>query len=268
MCSFPTVSLARSSLVVSTNDDGVCTDLDCAEMREDLKGQNLTFTEIAKLVGENWQSLDPAEKEAYESQANRAKEQYHRSLAEYKKTPEYRKYSQYLQDFKEKQMKQKKGSYMSSPAVDTWIELTAAAAAGVLKVTMPRSDPSWSRPGCGMAARAAARLPAAWYRVGPGVAAAARDSREASLRQVGKRGSTRLRQWPDHSILPRRRRRRSTTASTTLARHRDRLILTRKARESSSMAILIASLPGRTGPGPIISNCRRSPTCSTTGNGV
>ena len=78
-------------------------------MREDLKGHNLTFTEIAKLVGENWQSLPPAEKEAYESQANSAKEKYHRNLVEYKKTPEHRKYAQYLQEFKEKQAKQNQG---------------------------------------------------------------------------------------------------------------------------------------------------------------
>ncbi|KAJ6446244.1 High mobility group, superfamily [Purpureocillium lavendulum] len=78
------------------------------KMREDLKGQSLTFTEIAKLVGENWQSLDPTEKETYESQANAAKEKYHRDLAEYKKTPEYRRYSHYLHDFKEKQAKHMK----------------------------------------------------------------------------------------------------------------------------------------------------------------
>ena len=83
-------------------------------MREDLKGHNLTFTEIAKLVGENWQSLPTAEKEAYESQANAAKEKYHRDLAEYKKTPEYKKYALYLQDFKEKQAKQTQGMYADS----------------------------------------------------------------------------------------------------------------------------------------------------------
>lgn len=83
-----------------------------AEMREDLKSQNLTFTEIAKLVGENWQSLAPAERETYESQANAAKEKYHRDLAEYKKTPEYRKYAHYLQDFKDKQAKQNQGMYL------------------------------------------------------------------------------------------------------------------------------------------------------------
>lgn len=78
-------------------------------MRDDLKSHNLTFTEIAKLVGENWQSLPPAEKEVYESQANAAKEKYHCSLAAYKKTPQFRKYAQYLQEFKERQAKQNKG---------------------------------------------------------------------------------------------------------------------------------------------------------------
>lgn len=74
-------------------------------MREDIRHHNLTFTEIAKLVGENWQTLPPAEKEVFESQANIAKEKYHRDLAEYKKTPEYRQYAQYLQEFKERQAK-------------------------------------------------------------------------------------------------------------------------------------------------------------------
>lgn len=80
-------------------------------MRDDIKHHNLTFTEIAKLVGENWQSLPPAEKEAYESQANVAKEKYHRDLAEYKKTPQYRKYAHYLGEFKERQAKQNSGLY-------------------------------------------------------------------------------------------------------------------------------------------------------------
>ncbi|CAG7554522.1 unnamed protein product [Fusarium equiseti] len=74
-------------------------------MREDLRSQNLTFTEIAKLVGENWQNLNANEKEAYESQANADKEKYHRDLMEYKKTADYRKYMQYLHEFKEKQAK-------------------------------------------------------------------------------------------------------------------------------------------------------------------
>ncbi|KAI5465946.1 hypothetical protein BGZ63DRAFT_400379 [Mariannaea sp. PMI_226] len=75
------------------------------KMRESLKSQNLSFTEIAKLVGENWQSLPSPEKEEYENQANAAKERYHRELAEYKKTPEHGDYMQYLREFKATQAK-------------------------------------------------------------------------------------------------------------------------------------------------------------------
>lgn len=71
-------------------------------MREDLKGQNLTFTEIAKLVGENWQGLTQAEKDPYERQAQAAKDKYNHDLAEYKQTADYKKYLQYLADFKAK----------------------------------------------------------------------------------------------------------------------------------------------------------------------
>ncbi|KAK9773725.1 hypothetical protein SCAR479_09671 [Seiridium cardinale] len=73
------------------------------KMRDDLKGQNLSFTEIAKLVGENWQSLDRSEKEPYETQAQELKETYNREMNDYKRTPEYRRYSEYLQDFRKRQ---------------------------------------------------------------------------------------------------------------------------------------------------------------------
>lgn len=76
------------------------------KMREDLKGRNLSFTEIAKLVGENWQNLSPAEKEPYEQSAYKAKERYNNELAEYKKTQSFKDYSQYLADFKQKQNQQ------------------------------------------------------------------------------------------------------------------------------------------------------------------
>lgn len=82
------------------------------EMREDLKGQNLTFTEIAKLVGEHWQGLPQAEKEPYERQAQAAKEKYNQDLAEYKKTPEYKRYTEYLQDFKAKHAANSQGKMM------------------------------------------------------------------------------------------------------------------------------------------------------------
>lgn len=76
------------------------------EMREKLKGRNLSFTEIAKLVGENWQNLSPTEKEPYEHQAYTQKERYNNELAEYKKTQSFKDYSQYLANFKQKQNQQ------------------------------------------------------------------------------------------------------------------------------------------------------------------
>ena len=80
------------------------------KMREELKGRNLSFTEIAKLVGENWQNLSPSEKEPYEQQAFTAKERYNNELAEYKKTDNYKEYSQYLTEFKARQSNQQQGT--------------------------------------------------------------------------------------------------------------------------------------------------------------
>ncbi|KAF2440972.1 hypothetical protein P171DRAFT_488550 [Karstenula rhodostoma CBS 690.94] len=72
------------------------------QVRENLKGQELTFTEIAKIVGERWQVLPADSRDACERQANSAKEKYYAELAEYKKTPEYEFYQKYLEDFKAK----------------------------------------------------------------------------------------------------------------------------------------------------------------------
>lgn len=80
-------------------------------MREELKGRNLSFTEIAKLVGENWQNLASAEKEPFESQAQAIKDKYLSDLAAYKKTPEYRKYMAYLHEFKVKHASPSQGAY-------------------------------------------------------------------------------------------------------------------------------------------------------------
>ena len=84
------------------------------EVRETLKGQELSFTEIAKVVGERWQVLDADAREACERQANSAKEKYYAELAEYKKTPEYEAYQKYLEDFKAKHAAPPKGKYSRS----------------------------------------------------------------------------------------------------------------------------------------------------------
>jgi hypothetical protein len=62
----------------------------------------LSFTEIAKVVGERWQVLPAEQKEACEQQANLAKEKYNTELGDYKKTSEYLQYQEYLLEFKAK----------------------------------------------------------------------------------------------------------------------------------------------------------------------
>ena len=71
-------------------------------IREEVRGQNLSFTDIAKLVGDRWQKLSPDEKEPFESKANDAKEKFNIELAQYKKADSYREYTQYIADFKAK----------------------------------------------------------------------------------------------------------------------------------------------------------------------
>lgn len=71
--------------------------------RAQLKDQNLSFAELAKVVGDKWKNLSMAEKQAYEHAAAEAKNEYLISLELYRKTPEYKKYQIYLKDFRSKQ---------------------------------------------------------------------------------------------------------------------------------------------------------------------
>lgn len=79
------------------------------QVRETLRGQELSFTEIAKVVGERWQVLPAEERETCERQANTAKERYYAELTEYKKTPQYESYQKYLEEFKAKHAAPTKG---------------------------------------------------------------------------------------------------------------------------------------------------------------
>ena len=72
------------------------------KVREEVKGDSLSFTAIAKLVGDRWQKLDANGKEPYEAQAASAKERYHLELSAYKKTDLYKEYTRYLADFRAK----------------------------------------------------------------------------------------------------------------------------------------------------------------------
>lgn len=81
---------------------GICQLTAIAEVRESLKGQEYSFTEIAKTVGEKWQVLPPDEKAGFESRSQAMKDHYYTQLAEYKKTQDYADYQRYLVDFKAK----------------------------------------------------------------------------------------------------------------------------------------------------------------------
>ena len=91
-----------------------------AEMRDELRSQNLSFTEIAKVVGERWQVIPPVEKDPFEKKASAAKEQYNTELARYKKTDNYEKYSKYLAEFKAKNAPPLAGTTFSAPRLSFW----------------------------------------------------------------------------------------------------------------------------------------------------
>jgi len=80
-------------------------------MREQLKGQDLSFTEMAKVVGERWQVLSADSREVYEKRAATTKEKYNLEIAEYKKTENYAAYMEYLADFKAKNAPQDGGKH-------------------------------------------------------------------------------------------------------------------------------------------------------------
>ena len=74
------------------------------EVRENLRdrGQELSFTEIAKAVGERWQVLPHDEKAVFESRSQAGKDRYYSELAEYKKTKDFAEYQKYLAGFRAK----------------------------------------------------------------------------------------------------------------------------------------------------------------------
>ena len=74
-------------------------------MREDLKDKSLSFTELTKIIGRKWQCLTPSEKESYEQQSFAEKETFTIESAEYITTESYKTYSEYLLDFKAKQLR-------------------------------------------------------------------------------------------------------------------------------------------------------------------
>ncbi|KAG2171567.1 hypothetical protein INT43_008293, partial [Umbelopsis isabellina] len=70
-------------------------------LREEIKDQNLSFADIAKVVGERWKQISADEKFYWEDAAAKAKHEYLKQVAEYKKTANYEMYQKYLRQFEQ-----------------------------------------------------------------------------------------------------------------------------------------------------------------------
>lgn len=68
-------------------------------VREDLKSQPLSFTNISKEVGERWQRLTLEEKHGWKLQSAVPRERYKTDLAIYQQSENHRHYLQYLGEF-------------------------------------------------------------------------------------------------------------------------------------------------------------------------
>jgi hypothetical protein len=72
-----------------------------AEKRLQWLSRHLTFTDHAKQAGRAWQNLSLNEKKDYLIQAAIAKAKFNADYNEYKKTEDYRRYQEYLEEFRE-----------------------------------------------------------------------------------------------------------------------------------------------------------------------
>ncbi|BFZ53235.1 hypothetical protein PYCC9005_000258 [Savitreella phatthalungensis] len=71
------------------------------QVREEKKGADCSFSELAKIVGERWKHMDRAEKNRHEHKAAEAKAVYDAAVASYRRTSAYQEYRRYLAKFKQ-----------------------------------------------------------------------------------------------------------------------------------------------------------------------
>jgi hypothetical protein len=60
------------------------------DVRAELKQQNKSFTDLAKIIGDRWKNISPEEKELYEINALKAREDYLQKIEEYQTTESYK----------------------------------------------------------------------------------------------------------------------------------------------------------------------------------
>lgn len=85
-------------------------------IREEIKDQSLPFTEISKLVGDKWQALLPEQKEEWKQRAAIPWDKYKQDVATYHESEDFRKYEEYVAEFKNAQAaKKNEGTSKVSP---------------------------------------------------------------------------------------------------------------------------------------------------------
>ena len=82
----------------------------------------MSFVDIAKEVGRQWQSMAPEQKLVWETESANEARQYDKAIEEYCRTPEYQTYQEYLEAFKDKQRRRKDGSGSQSSSVRVFSE--------------------------------------------------------------------------------------------------------------------------------------------------
>ncbi|KAH9821824.1 hypothetical protein DFH28DRAFT_883088 [Melampsora americana] len=87
------------------------------QVREELKGQQISFTEIARLVGDRWKNLCPQIKESIVNRAAEAKNVWSLQMDQYKKTQEYNTYQTYVKEFKANHGKSKSSNRFTSSEI-------------------------------------------------------------------------------------------------------------------------------------------------------
>ena len=91
--------------------------------REQLKEQNLSFTDLSKIMGEKWQRLTRDEKEVWKKKSAVPWERYKAGLAEYQKTDGFREYQRYLTEFEATQVgknpRRESSTIMQKPVLST-----------------------------------------------------------------------------------------------------------------------------------------------------
>lgn len=70
------------------------------DIRAELKQQNKSFTDLAKIIGDRWKNISANEKEIYELGAQKAKELYAKQVNAYQQTESFQCYQKYLSEFK------------------------------------------------------------------------------------------------------------------------------------------------------------------------